>query len=235
MEMTRPRRPVANRPLLNLVRGTALLALPLLVAAPIAGCASSQKAATQQDGAVASAPNGVAEVAAHLTGSFSSEAQSKVDPDFFDVRLHMTPIWTTRTDGPWIYVEQAMATMLDKPYRQRVYRLIDRGDGSVESFVYELPNAAERVGAWSDPSRFDGDAPEALVPRAGCSIVLRQEAGVWKGSTNERDCESSLRGASYATSEVTLRADGLDSWDRGFDAQGKQVWGAKKGAYQFRR
>jgi hypothetical protein len=214
------------------VRSLPLLALLAAVQSPI-GCATASKAPPAPKApAVAS---GVPEAAARLTGSFSSEAQSKVDPEFFDVRLHMAPIWASRTDGPWLYVEQAMATTLDKPYRQRVYRLLDRGDGSVESFIYELPNAAERVGAWRDPARFDADTPEALVPRAGCSIVLNRAGDLWVGSTNERDCESSLRGASYATSEVSLRADGLDSWDRGFDADGKQVWGAKKGPYQFRR
>ncbi|MEY3143421.1 MAG: phycocyanobilin lyase CpcT [Planctomycetota bacterium] len=214
------------------VRGLSLLALLACVQLPI-GCATAAKApAAPKAPTVAS---GVPEVATLLTGSFSSEAQSKVDGEFFDVRLHMTPIWTSRADGPWLYVEQAMATNLDRPYRQRVYRLIDRGDGSVESFVYELPNQAERVGAWSDPSRFDADSPDALVPRAGCSIVLQRVGTMWVGSTNERDCESSLRGASYATSEVILRANGLESWDRGFDANDNQVWGAKKGPYEFRR
>ena len=187
------------------VRSLSLLAVLALVQSPI-GCATAAKApAASKAPAVAS---GVPEAAARLTGSFSSEAQSKADPEFFDVRLHMTPIWASRTDGPWLYVE---------------------------SFIYELPNAAARVGAWRDPARFDADTPESLVPRAGCSIVLNRAGDLWVGSTNERDCESSLRGASYATSEVTLRADGLDSWDRGFDADGKQVWGAKKGPYQFRR
>lgn len=203
------------------------LAASLALSAVCVGCAAAPKAPP--------AESAVTAVAERLIGSFSSEAQSKADPEFFDVRLHMTPIWTSRTDGPWLYVEQAMATTLDKPYRQRVYQLIDRGDGSVESFVYELPNPGERIGAWGDPSRFDRDLPESLVPRAGCSIVLRRAGEGWVGATNERDCESSMRGASYATSQVTLHEDGLDSWDRGFDAEGKQVWGAKKGPYQFRR
>jgi len=177
----------------------------------------------------------VSEVALRLTGSFSSEAQAKEDPDFLDVRLHMAPMWTSRTDGPWIYVEQAMATALDKPYRQRVYRLVDRGDGTVESLVHELENPAERVGAWRDPSRFDADSPRSLMLRDGCSIVLERAGDAWIGATNERDCESSLRGARYATSEVVLLEQGLDTWDRGFDAEGKQVWGATKGAYRFRR
>lgn len=214
-------------------------AAPVLTAlsALLVGCTGASKG-VREDSPVpvkSAVKNGVPEVAALLSGSFSSEAQSKTDPEFFDVRLHMIPIWTSRTDGPWIYVEQAMATSLERPYRQRVYRLIDRGDGSVESFVYELPNPRDRVGAWSDPTRFEQDTPESLVPRAGCSIVLRREGGSWVGSTNERDCESSLRGAAYATSEVVLQGNGLDSWDRGFDAEGKQVWGAVKGAYRFRR
>ena len=216
-----------------------LSAAPLLLAltALLAGCAAATRDGGRTPGALERAPvvSGVPDVAALLAGSFSSEAQSKSDPEFFDVRLHTTPIWASRADGPWLYVEQAMATTLERPYRQRVYRLIDRGDGSVESFVYELPNPGERVGAWSNPAMFDADTPEALVPRAGCSIVLRRVGAAWVGSTNERDCESALRGASYATSEVVLREDGLDSWDRGFDANGAQVWGAKKGAYQFRR
>lgn len=214
---------------------TALLLMVL--PAVVAGCGAPTKSGAEEASGAekVSVASGVPEVAARLTGSFSSELQSKLDPEFFDVRLHMAPIWTSRTDGPWLYVEQAMATTLDRPYRQRVYRLIDRGDGSVESFVYELPNPRERAGAWQDPQRFDADSPDALVPRAGCSIVLRRSAETWVGSTNERDCESSLRGASYATSEVVLGEDGLESWDRGFDDAGNQVWGAKKGAYRFRR
>jgi hypothetical protein len=147
----------------------------------------------------------------------------------------MVRIWDSRTDGPWIYVEQAMATAPDRPYRQRVYRLVERADGTVESLVYELANPAERVGAWRDPSRFDADSPGSLVLRDGCSIVLERAGDAWIGSTNERDCESSLRGARYATSEVVLNEPGLDTWDRGFDAEGKQVWGATKGPYRFRR
>lgn len=206
-----------------------LIAMTLLVAAASlqTGCAAVARQADR--------PSAVSEVARRLTGSFSSEAQAKEDPAFLDVRLHMAPIWTSRTDGPWIYVEQAMATALDTPYRQRVYRLVDRGDGAVESLVYELEKPAARVGAWRDPSRFDADSPESLVLRDGCSIVLERAGEAWIGSTNERDCESSLRGARFATSEVVLLEQGLDTWDRGFDAEGKQVWGATKGAYRFRR
>ncbi len=59
--------------------------------------------------------------------------------------------------------------------------------------------------------------------------------GCYAGSTNEKDCESSMRGASYATSEVTVCADNVMSWDRGWDAKDEHVWGADKAGYVFDR
>ncbi|MEY4118526.1 MAG: phycocyanobilin lyase CpcT [Planctomycetota bacterium] len=178
-----------------------------------------------------------ATVARMLAGSYSSAEQSKADPEFFEVHLKMAPIWTDRTDGHWLYVEQAMSTALDKPYRQRIYNVIDAGDGAVLSLVYELPNAAERIGAWRDPSVFDADSPERLTKRDGCAIRLESKNGakeaLWVGSTNGKECLSSLRGATYATSEVRMTAGRLETWDRGFDANDQQVWGAKKGPYVF--
>lgn len=174
-------------------------------------------------------------VARTLAGSYTSAAQAKGDPEYFEVELRMAPIWTTRTDGHWLYVEQAMATALDKPYRQRIYNIVEAGDGAVLSMVYELPNAAERVGAWRDPALFDGDSPDALTKRDGCVIRLEHQGDAWTGSTNGKDCLSSLRGATYATSEVRLLSDRIETWDRGFDANDQQVWGAKKGPYIFNK
>jgi len=48
-------------------------------------------------------------------------------------------------------------------------------------------------------------------------------------------CASELDGARYANSEVTLTDDWLDSWDRGFDASGTQVWGEQAVPYRFDR
>jgi hypothetical protein len=36
-------------------------------------------------------------------------------------------------------------------------------------------------------------------------------------------------------SDVTLSAEELVTWDRGYDAAGKQVWGSTKGPYMFKR
>lgn len=175
-------------------------------------------------------------LATWMSGRFSSAAQAGEDAEYRDVRLTVTPIWSDRADGRWLYVEQALGTALDQPYRQRVYRVL-RGEGDrLESRVFLLPDPPALVGAGTDPSRFATLSPETLVPRDGCTVVLRPDGpDAFVGSTSGRDCPSELRGAAYATSEVRVTAEAMRSWDRGFDAEGKQVWGAEKGPYVFLR
>jgi reactive intermediate/imine deaminase len=175
-------------------------------------------------------------LATWMSGSFSSQAQSQEDPAYYDIRLEMEPIWTEREDGIWLYVEQAAASSLDRPYRQRVYHLTTQEDGSFRSDVFEIPDALEHAGVWRNPKPLQQLSPDDLTLREGCAVILRkQDDANFAGSTVEDACTSSLRGASYATSEVIVRPDGIESWDRGYDAEGKQVWGAEKGAYVFDR
>lgn len=203
------------------------LALALAALAFPAACRTTPPASTP-------APEAV--LAEWMTGAFSSAAQAAADPEFFEVRLVMVPIWTERADGPWLYIEQAVASALDRPYRQRVYHLV-REEGGVRSEVRELSgDALDFAGAWRDATRFDAITPADLVERPGCSVHLARTApDVWTGSTLDDHCKSDFRGASYATSIITLTPDSIESWDRGWDAAGEQVWGAVKSGYVFDR
>ena len=92
------------------------------------------------------------ELAAWMTGSFSSAAQAAADPEYRDIRLHMAPIRTSRADGRWLYVEQAVAEKQEKPYRQRVHR----DEHGLVSDVYELPgNPLDFAGAWNNTIAFE--------------------------------------------------------------------------------
>lgn len=181
----------------------------------------------------------LAAAAQAMTGSFSSAAQAKADERYFDIRLEMVQIWPEREDGPWLYVEQAAAEALDKPYRQRVYQLHALPQGQIESRVYTLPDdPLVWAGAWRGPERFEALDPAQLKLRQGCAVILSPSPDAstrYAGSTREKDCVSDLRGATYATSEVTITAQGISSWDRGFNAQDEQVWGATLGPYLFIR
>ncbi len=191
------------------------------------------------------AGDNTAHVARMMTGSFASSRQAEFDSAYFDVRLHMVPIWTDRSDGPWLYVEQAMANAMSQPYRQRVYRLVGHGRGVVESIVFALPgDPLVYAGAYANPARLNALDPSLLLPRMGCSVMLKPDgagdgagdgARKFIGSTHGKDCLSELRGAVYATSEITLTYDLIETWDRGYDADGQQVWGAKVRPYRFLR
>lgn len=171
-----------------------------------------------------------------MAGSFSSEKQSREDPAFFDIRLEMARIWPERSDGYWLYVEQAVASSLDRPYRQRVYHLSRRDKDTFESAVYELDDPMKYAGEWKKSYPLDGLTAAALVKREGASILLKRTApGKFEGSTEGKKCKSTFRGAAYATSHVTITAESIYSWDRGFNEEDVQVWGAVKGGYLFDR
>ncbi len=214
------------------------LVLAIMLPACSSGPADSARAPHEQTATATASHAGqrLHELVSYMSGAFDSAEQAATDRDYFNIHLHMVPIWSERDDGKWLYVEQAMAERLDKPYRQRVYRVSAVGGDLYKSEVFELPgNPLDFAGYWQTPAAFSALSPESLVPREGCAITLKDTGKGFVGGTHEQDCASSLRGAAYATSEVSLGPQTLISWDRGFDANGVQVWGATKGGYVFRK
>jgi hypothetical protein len=202
-----------------------LTCLSVLVA--VSACNTPKKA-------VDAATNELQSLSDQMAGYYTSAAQAAADKDFFDISLHMTPIWKNRKGEYWLYVEQAMTAKLDKPYRQRIYKLESEGSGKFKSIVYTLPDEAKYIGAWKDPKMLDRLKSADLSLREGCAVhLVLQSNQSYVGATNGSDCESNLRGAKYATSKVRITKKGIESWDQGFGAGGKQVWGATKGPYTF--
>jgi hypothetical protein len=170
-----------------------------------------------------------------MTGEFSSAEQAAEDSTYFDISLKMTRIWPEKKTGAWLYVEQALASTPDEPYRQRVYFIREMGDGQFSSDIYLIPEEEKFIGAWNDVSRFEEMDQFDLKYKDGCAVFLNYDGFQYSGSTNEGTCKSALRGANYATSEVKIIKGVLESWDRGYDEEGNQVWGAEKGSYIFKK
>lgn len=168
-----------------------------------------------------------------MTGSFSSAEQAKMDSNFYDISLEMVQIWKDRTDGPWIYVEQALTTRKENPYRQRVYQLVQENE-KFKSIVYSFKHDTLFAGDYKKENPLNQLTPDSLIIREGCAVILQKISDdTFQGSTKDRDCVSLHRGATYATSEVTIKEERIISWDRGFDLNDNQVWGAEKGGYIF--
>jgi len=177
----------------------------------------------------------VSSLISYMTGSFRSTAQATADSSYFDISLHMTPIWKNK-EASYLYVEQAMSSAQDKPYRQRIYKVESDSRGGFMSHVFTLSDPESAIGQWRSPDYFDQFDTSILMQREGCTVYLiRHGDGSYSGSTRMDHCKSSLRGATYATSIVKIRENSILSWDQGFDAAGQQVWGATKGGYKFDR
>lgn len=173
-------------------------------------------------------------VAALLAGRFDSTAQAARDARYFDVSLRACLIDLGDFASHALYVEQAMMDSLDAPYRQRAYVLEAGPDNAAVSHVFELKQPGRFVGLCDDTADA-GPVVADLVGRDGCAVTLQEQGGAYVGGTTGKGCASTLQGAAYATSEVTLTATQIRSWDRGFDENDRQVWGAQAGPYEFDR
>jgi len=172
----------------------------------------------------------------YMTGSFTSGQQAVADSNYFDISLHMVPIWEDK-EGHWLYVEQAVTAMPNTPYRQRVYKLEENPDSTITSHIYELKYPDLFVGAHTNPSTFKDYDKTVLSQKEGCGVTLSYNYvdGYYSGSTAGNNCASTLEGASYATSKVAIYPNRLESWDQGFNNSNEQVWGAENGPYIFNK
>ncbi|APY09045.1 hypothetical protein BWZ20_12365 [Winogradskyella sp. J14-2] len=177
---------------------------------------------------------GLEELFTLMQGSFNSEVQSQVDSSYYNISLHMYPIWEDK--GNFLYVEQALNSMQNKPYRQRIYEVIAMNDSTFSSSVYTLDVDSLWIGKWKTPKAFDSISIKDIALKEGCEVILKRiSAKHYIGKTGDTTCISTMRGASFARSEVEILEDKIMSWDRGFDAEGNYVWGAEKGPYIFNK
>ncbi|MBL0012902.1 MAG: chromophore lyase CpcT/CpeT [Flavobacterium sp.] len=191
----------------------------------IASCKSGQNVASKSEAHLN-------ELVSIMQGTYSSEKQSVKDTSYFNISLRMVPIWKNK--GHYLYVEQALFKKQDKPYRVRIYKVSQRGENEFISEIHTLKNEKEWIGKWATPEAFDALTENDIELKQGCGVVLhRSGKNKFEGSTGEKTCPSELRGASYASSKVTVTPSQILSWDQGFDKDGKQVWGATKAGYVF--
>ena len=168
-----------------------------------------------------------------MQGTYSSEEQHLLDTTYYNIRLKIVPIWSDRSDARWMYVEQALVGKEERPYRQRVYKLTEPQKGQFESAVYTLQSPLRFVGHINFVEKLN---PDSLQLRDGCSVFMKKVGKKkFDGKTDDKKCPSDMRNAAYASSIVSITPGMLISWDRGYDRDNRQVWGAEKGGYRFRK
>jgi len=210
-------------------------------AGPDAGMSSPDAGASSPDAEPApdaSAPIEAADLLRdYLSGRFDSADQATSDPRYFAIQLWICPVDAPELGPRVLYVEQARSDSLAQPYRQRLYvidPIAEDPQTRAVSRVFELTAPARSIGLCERAELGVFTASDA-TEKVGCGVFMAHDGDHFTGATRDRDCPSSLNGASYTSSEVELRAEQMTSWDRGYDGAGAQVWGATAGPYRFVR
>ena len=177
------------------------------------------------------------ELVGWMSGSYSNAEQASKNEDYYHMKLHMVQVWNNHSrEEVYLYVEQAPIDKPEEPSRQRVYHIYKVDEDIYASEVYSLPNPEKYVGAFKHDNPLIDLQPGDLTERKGCTVYLEYDGfASFSGSTEAKECTNSLRGASYATSELSVMDGRIISWDQGFDAYDLQVWGATRGGYIFIR
>lgn len=157
-----------------------------------------------------------------------------------DIVMAITPVAIDGLPNA-LYVESARADAMHLPYRQSILQLYhSRGKIRMRTLDPHSITAQNAVGAWVGMW-----AAKELLPNltrhvsasdfiGTMDMVLTPGDGECKGATPYAYPTAS-GGAVEMTSEFSVSADRFTTGDRGFDADGKEVWGAPAGGYVFRR
>ncbi len=181
----------------------------------------------------------VQEVVSHLNGAMDTSAQASANPKAPNVRITTCKVKVEDAAAlnrpqEFLYQEQALSRKLTQPYRQRFLRIAPSADKrSVESAVFKPPTPAAWTGLCGKPEA-ERIVKISDIGESKCSVFLQRQSENYVGDTKAGGCPSDYKGAVRITNHIVLHQAGMDTLDRGFDAAGIQLWGAKTNPYQFR-
>ncbi|RWR86917.1 chromophore lyase CRL, chloroplastic isoform X1 [Cinnamomum micranthum f. kanehirae] len=168
-----------------------------------------------------------------LCGEKFSRDQASRDPDnYFNLRMLTCPA-TEMVDGSRVlYFEQRFYMVKPCPKEMKC---------DVEVSSYAIRDAEEYKN-YCDRSKDQRPQPEEIIGDIAEHLTTihlsRCERGrrcLYEGSTPPGGFPNSWNGATYCTSELAvLKNSEIHTWDRGYDDEGNQVWGAKGGPYEFK-
>jgi len=180
-------------------------------------------------------PAAADEVAGWLAGTFDTKDQAVADAEVPPLRLVVVAVPKSRLSfgAPVLYREEAKPDRSDRPVRQGFLRVEEDASGGVVVRLFELKDGAAAAGKWRTPVDLALFGRNDIREREACSVTLSKREDHYEGMAAGSGCAPSLLGASRASSELRLWSDRLETWDRGFDRKGEQVWGPRKGPYRW--
>ncbi|MBD2502328.1 chromophore lyase CpcT/CpeT [Anabaena azotica] len=180
----------------------------------------------------------------YLAGEFDNKEQALAEPIWFvHLRLWQRPVDLFTEDSITLFAEQANIVNLDRPYRQRILRLMPHPDSETGLYVqYYMPkNPSALIGAGRNPDILKTLTPDQLELLPGCILTVNQQTvapSSYKFTASplpDTRCTFTYQGNTVQVAlgfEVTKLQ--LLTYDKGIDPEtGKATWGAITGPYRY--
>lgn len=210
-----------------MVRTLTLIALGLA----LAGCVvtnASQSADQRNDAAAAGSASALASL---MIGTFQTAPDDPVNT----IRDRRVRIASPDFEGVWLYYQ--LNTGDDwTVYRQRVIELSEDDDAVIQK-TYGLKDPEGFIDVWERPEQLASLSRDDIEPyfEEGCEQVWsRDEQDQWRGYVDPENCKIfSERRQSNISIEAEARLDQSTyrQTERGFDADGNQLFGTKPGEF----
>lgn len=181
----------------------------------------------------------VNDVVNRLSGVMDTSAQAAANSKAPNVRMTTCKISLSdaspEANTVYLYQEQALSAKLASPYRQRFLQISPSTySQTIRSRSFRPADSKAWIGLCNQP-----EAARAVklsdLGKPVCNVFLKRSGDDYAGRTPIDGCPAHVRGAVRITNQIMLHPSGMDTWDRGYGADGKQVWGAKAESYQFRK
>jgi hypothetical protein len=181
----------------------------------------------------------VDEFANLLLGTFDSSTQSIENSDYLDVTVRhcnvvMNNLPTDFASGRFLALRQSVSTSED-PYRVRILRVFEGEEKNAVRTSSFAPKQGIDLSELCFKPEDERTVSFSDLSEERCTTTAVKAGDAFVGGTTSEGCASNRMGAVRMTSEVKIDANGMSTWDRGWDAQGNLAWGPSKGPYQFER
>jgi CpeT/CpcT family (DUF1001) len=183
-------------------------------------------------------------LAEYLAGEFDNREQALAEPAWYvHLRLWQIPVPLFQEDSITLFAEQANILNLDRPYRQRIIRLISGRDSDaplkVQYYMPKDPNALSCAGR--NPALLSNLTPEQLDLLPGCILNITQQTlanNSYKFAATPppeaRCCFTYLGNTVQVSLGFEATVEEFRSYDKGIDSEtGKATWGAILGPYRY--
>lgn len=170
-----------------------------------------------------------------LPGSYSSKKQHEVNEEYAHVVMQIVrlPQLNANNAALWFYIQQSMIQDTLSPYFQRVLLVQQVEEGMIEFQVFEIKEGSTKYRIASNLELLSMLSIKDLKRKNGCELYFQASDDGFIGGTHGTACRSKENSQMWIKSDITIRADGIRIWDRGFDATHTMVWGTDDGGYVF--